>query len=140
MATDTYTALHVELVAADRVVWSGEAEMVIARTTEGDVGVLPGHTPMLSLLVDAVVEIITTGDEIVFAVAEGGFLSVADNRISILSPHALLSHEIDVDAARANLEEAYAIVEPSEAETHIRRAEARIRAAERASAAAGRVS
>ncbi|NPC98441.1 F0F1 ATP synthase subunit epsilon [Nocardioides sp. zg-DK7169] len=133
MAQDNGNALHVELVAADRVVWSGEANMVIARTTEGDVGVLPGHAPMLSLLVHAVVEIVTTGDEVVIAAADGGFLSVADNRVSVLSPHALLSNEIDVDAARADLEEAYAIVEPSEAEAHIRRAEARIRAVERAS-------
>ena len=49
--------LHVELVAPDRTVWSGEADMVIARTIEGDVGVLRGHAPLLSLLTDAVVEI-----------------------------------------------------------------------------------
>ena len=42
--------MHVELVAADRLVWSGEASMVIARTTEGDVGILPNHAPMLSLM------------------------------------------------------------------------------------------
>ncbi len=40
--------MQVELVAADRLVWSGEAKMVIARTTEGDVGILPNHAPMLS--------------------------------------------------------------------------------------------
>ncbi len=56
--------LQVELVAADRTVWSGEASMVIARTVEGDVGVLKDHAPLLSLLSQAVVEI-TTGDETV---------------------------------------------------------------------------
>ncbi len=57
------TTLRVELVAADRLVWSGEATMVIARTTEGDIGVLPGHAPNLSLLVDGVVDIRTTEGE-----------------------------------------------------------------------------
>ena len=68
------STLHVELVAADRTVWSGDASMVIARTVEGDVGVLAGHAPMLSLLTDATVEI-TTPDGGVVAVVDGGFLS-----------------------------------------------------------------
>ena len=45
--------LQIELVAADRVVWSGQASRVIARTVEGDLGVLSGHAPLLSLLVPA---------------------------------------------------------------------------------------
>ena len=57
MASDIGTGLHVALVAADRTVWSGEASMVIARTVDGDVGVLRGHAPLLSLLTDAAVEI-----------------------------------------------------------------------------------
>ena len=59
MAAETAHDLHVELVAADRTVWSGGASMVIARTVEGDVGVLRGHSPLLSLLTDAAVEIST---------------------------------------------------------------------------------
>ena len=55
--------LQVELVAADRVVWSGEATMVIARTAEGDLGALPGHAPVLSILLPSVVEITTTDGE-----------------------------------------------------------------------------
>lgn len=124
--------LQVELVAADRTVWSGEASMVIARTTEGDVGVLRGHAPLLSLLVDAVVEI-ATEDEVVVAAVDGGFLSVAGDRVSILSEHALLSHEIDVDKARAELEAAGNIADTDEAAVRLRRAEVRIRAVERAS-------
>ncbi|MSZ76934.1 MAG: F0F1 ATP synthase subunit epsilon, partial [Actinobacteria bacterium] len=78
------TGLSVELVAADRTVWSGEASMVIARTVEGDVGVLRGHAPLLSLLTDAVVEI-SAEDGVVVAAVDGGFLSVAADRVSILS-------------------------------------------------------
>jgi F-type H+-transporting ATPase subunit epsilon len=126
--------LDVELVAADRIVWSGEATMVIARTVEGDIGVLRGHAPVLSLLTEAIVEI--TGDDghTVFAVADGGFLSVANDRVSILSEHAELSTEVDVDEARAELEDAKAghWTDGSETERHIRMAEARIRVVEQA--------
>lgn len=128
--------LHVELVAADRLVWSGEAKMVIARTTEGDVGILPNHAPMLSLMVDGVVDVQTTEGETWVAAVDAGFLSVAHNRISILSEHAEMSHEIDLQKARADLERAKVSGEyesEAEAEEAVRRAEARIRAVERAS-------
>jgi F-type H+-transporting ATPase subunit epsilon len=124
-------ALQVELVAADRTVWSGEATMVIARTVEGDLGVLRGHAPLLSLLADAVVEIDTGDGEVVIAAVDGGFISVAHDRVSILSEHAVLAADIDVSAERSELEAAQGD-EGNDAEMRIRRAEARIRAAERA--------
>ena len=126
--------LHVELVAADRTVWSGEAIMVIARTTEGDVGVLRNHAPLLSLLVDGVVDIQTADGDTLIAAVDAGFLSVANNRVSILSEHAELSHEIDVERARLELEQAEAADDEDGAmAVVVRRAEARIRAVEKAS-------
>ena len=127
-------ALHVELVAADRTVWSGEATMVIARTVEGDVGVLKDHAPLLSLLTDAIVEITGEDGEVVVAVVDGGFISVANNRVSILSERAVLAEDVKVDEARAELEEAQGLVgQDDDAEQRIARAEARIRAVEKAS-------
>jgi F-type H+-transporting ATPase subunit epsilon len=127
-------SLHVELVAADRTVWSGGATMVIARTVEGDVGVLKDHAPLLSLLTDAVVEITDDEGGRVVAVVDGGFLSVANNRVSILSERALLAEDVKVDLVRAELEEAYGLVgKDDDAAQRVRRAEARIRAVERAS-------
>ena len=96
--------LQVELVAADRVVWSGQATMIIARTAEGDLGALPGHAPVLSILLPSVVEITTTDGEQIRAAVEDGFLSIANDRVSILSEDAFLADEIDVDAARAEVE------------------------------------
>ncbi len=126
--------LQVELVAADRLVWSGEAKMVIARTSEGDVGILPHHAPMLSLLVDGVVDVQTGAGETWVAAVDAGFLSVAQNRISILAEHAEMSHEIDLEKARADLERARSSGEnDDEAQEAVRRAEARIRAVEKAS-------
>ena len=126
-------ALTVELVAADRMVWSGEATMVIARTVEGDIGVLRGHAPVLSLLTEAIVEITAEDGHTVFAVADGGFLSVADDRVSILSEHAELATEVDVEEARALLEDAKGghFREGNETERRIRMAEASIRVVER---------
>ena len=132
-------ALQVELVAADRVVWSGEATRVIARTTEGDVGVLRGHAPMLSLLKEGVVDILDTEGQTWVAACDAGFLSVANDRVSILAERAELSHDIDLEKARHDLERALAAGEDSgssEEEVRrleIRRLQARVRAAERAS-------
>lgn len=125
--------LQVELVAADRVVWSGEATMVIARTTEGDVGLLPNHAPVLALLVDGTVEVRTSENEYWVAAVDAGFLSVANNRVSILSEHAQMSHEIDLEKARHDLERARTAGEHDDAaQEAVRRAEAKIRAVEKA--------
>ena len=105
--------------------------MVVAKTADGDIGVLRDHMPVLSLLVDGVVEIVPVDGERMYAAVDGGFLSVANNRVSILSQFAALSHEIDVAAARAELEPAQS--EGDEGEERAKRAEARIRAAEKAS-------
>ena len=126
--------LQIELVAADRVVWSGEASMVIARTTEGELGILANHAPILAVLVESTVEVRTVEGECWVAAVNGGFLSVANNRVSILSERAEMSHEIDVEKARSDLERAKAAGEEhGDAEQAVREAEARIRAVEKAS-------
>jgi len=128
--------LRVELVAADRVVWSGDATMVIARTTEGDIGVLPGHAPVLSVIIEGVVDVRTPENESWIAAVDAGFLSVAQDRVSILSEHAEMSHEIDLEKARHDLERAQRAGEqvdgPEEA-LAAAWAQARIHAVERAS-------
>lgn len=127
-------AMQVELVAADRLVWSGQATTVVARTTEGDLGILPGHSPLLSVLVPGVVDVTTTEGETWVAAVEDGFLSVADNRISIISERVEMSHEIDLENARHDLERAHAAGELDDAAVAaLRSAEARVRAAEKAS-------
>jgi F-type H+-transporting ATPase subunit epsilon len=89
---------------------------------------------MLSLLTEAVVEIAEVDGDVVIATVDGGFLSVANDRVSILSERAVLATEIDVEAARVELEEARSgDLSGDEAEHRIRHAEAQIRAVEKAS-------
>jgi len=121
--------MQVELVAADRLVWSGEARMVIARTTEGELGVLPGHAPLLGQLAEGGVVTIRTesGDDVVVA-AHGGFLSVTERGVSILAETAEFSGDIDVERAREALRRAEGDDDP-EAVAAARRAIGRLRAA-----------
>ena len=122
--------LQVELVAVERKIWSGEARMVIARTTEGELGVLPGHAPLLGELAPGGVVTIRTesGDDLVVA-AHGGFLSVTENGVSILAETAEISTEIDVERAREALRKAEDEGDDPEAVAAARRAQSRLRAA-----------
>nr|WP_206070389.1 F0F1 ATP synthase subunit epsilon [Knoellia sp. DB2414S] len=76
--------MQVELVAADRKVWEGEADMVQARTIEGELGILPGHTPLLGVLVEGDVRISTGGSTNV-ATIDNGFLSVDRDKVIIVA-------------------------------------------------------
>ena len=122
--------LQVELVAVERKIWSGEATMVIARTTEGELGVLPGHAPLLGELAPGGVVTIRTesGDDLVVA-AHGGFLSVTEKGVSILAETAEISSEIDVERAREALRRAEGEGDDPDALAAARRAQSRLRAA-----------
>jgi len=82
--------LHVEVVAEDAAVWSGEAKMVIAKTVEGEIGLLPGHEPMLAILASGEVRISLPTGETIKANAEDGFLSVEHNVVTVVARHAAL--------------------------------------------------
>jgi F-type H+-transporting ATPase subunit epsilon len=80
--------LGVELVTPVERVWSGEAQMVSARTVEGDLGILPGHAPIFGVLVDGKVTIKGADGSVTDFAVHGGFLSVSNNRVSILTESA----------------------------------------------------
>jgi F-type H+-transporting ATPase subunit epsilon len=127
--------LHVSLVVPDRELWSGEASIVIAKTTEGDIGVLTGHSPVFGILAEgSLVEIRSAegADETttVRAAVSGGFLSVADDQVAILGAQAQLGIEVDTHTAQQELDTALAEAggspeEPADAKY----ARARLRAA-----------
>jgi F-type H+-transporting ATPase subunit epsilon len=90
--------LEVHLVTPEREVWSGEADFLTARAVDGDLGVLPGHAPLLAAL-DVGPVYIDAGGSRTAAVVDGGFLHVAHQddvtRVDILAEHALLQDEVD---------------------------------------------
>jgi F-type H+-transporting ATPase subunit epsilon len=96
--------LEVHLVTPEREVWAGEADFVTARGVDGDLGVLPGHAPLLAALAVGPVFIDAGGSRTAVAV-DGGFLHVAHEddvtRVDILAEHALLSEELAQDDAEA---------------------------------------
>ena len=83
-------ALRVSVVSADKDVWSGEASMVVAKTVEGEIGILPGHEPMLAILALGNVRVTTVDGTKITANAEGGFLSVENNNVSVVASTAEL--------------------------------------------------
>ncbi len=81
--------LHVELVAVEQKVWTGEAETVVARTTEGELGILPGHAPVLGQLAEpGEVRVQLPGGERLAWEVSGGFLSVTGDGVTILAETA----------------------------------------------------
>ena len=97
--------LDVHLVTPEREVWSGEADFVTARGVDGDLGVLPGHAPLLAALAVGPV-FIDAGGSRTAVVVDGGFLHVAHEddvtRVDVLAEYALLSDELGQDDAESH--------------------------------------
>lgn len=82
--------LQVNVVAADHEVWSGGATQVIAKTTEGEIGILRGHEPLLAILAEGQVRVTLTDKTEIVAQADRGFLSVENNTVTIVARAAEL--------------------------------------------------
>ncbi len=134
--------LRVELVAPDGEIWSGRARMVVAKTLDGDLGILTGHSPVLGILAEgSLVRILdpegregaegAPGGDVLAAVSSG-FLAVADDRVSILSREAQLASRVDATAVQADLDaalEGAPLLTPEEEPTEVKYARALLRAA-----------
>ena len=130
--------VRVALVAPDGEIWSGLARMVIAKTLDGDIGILTGHPPVLGILAEgSLVRILDAEDagdqKELLAAVSSGFLSIADDRVSILVRQAELGSRVDLAAARARLDSAISEagqLPPGEQETlDVRYSRALLRAA-----------
>lgn len=134
--------LHVELVSPERILWTGEADMVSARTIGGgEIAFLTGHAPFVGALdIGRVVVRPAEGQDLAVAV-HGGFVEVSNDRVTILSDVAELQEHIDVPRARAAKEQAEAILRTegadADAETALRRADLRLLVADATAAVTG---
>lgn len=121
--------LHVDVVSPDRILWTGEANMVIARTVGGgEIAFLTGHTPLVGALEVSVVTIRSDAGDQVVAV-HGGFVEVSNDRVTVLSDVAELADHIDVARAeelRAWAEERLRHSHDAEAEAALARARVRL--------------
>ncbi|MBF8191011.1 F0F1 ATP synthase subunit epsilon [Nonomuraea sp. K274] len=125
--------LRVGVVSPEREIWSGEADMVIAKTVDGEIGIMPQHAPVLGVLVEGGVLRVKREEGELVAAVHGGFISVADDEVSVLAEVAELGSEVDVSAARNALDRAQAAIEAdqedADAAIEAKRARARLRAA-----------
>ena len=118
-------SITTDLVAVEGKLWSGEATIVTAQTTEGEIGILPGHEPILGQLVEnGVVTIKPVDGEKLVAAVKGGFLSVTANGVIVLADYAQWAEDIDESEASRELESA-------EDEDTKNLAEARVKAIQR---------
>jgi F-type H+-transporting ATPase subunit epsilon len=120
--------MTVELVAVERRIWSGTAGFVLARTTMGEIGVMPGHEPTLAQLEDAGIIRVDGTDGVSTTLAvHGGFLSITPDNVTVLAEYAELADEIDVSRARSARERS--TTSDPEGVAALARANARLRAA-----------
>jgi len=117
--------LNVSVVSAERALWSGEAKSIVAKTPEGEIGILAGHEPVLALLLGGPLRIEKTDGSKLLVAIHGGFFSVSDNSVQVLAEVAELGEDIDLDRAKAALARAQAET-PEPDDAAIRRAETRI--------------
>jgi len=128
--------MQVEVVAADQLVWSGRSTNIIAKTVDGEIGILPGHSPLLGVLESGAVVIHGEDGQRQVVAVDGGFISVAQGRVSILSEYARLAGEVTAAQAERELAELQQRVDGDDATDEDRRrydrATAQLRAAQKA--------
>ncbi len=126
--------LNVEVVSPERVQYSGEARVVICRTTEGEVAFLTDHAPLIGALGIGEVRIGQESGEDEVAAVHGGFVEVRNNKVVILSDVAELKEQIDVARAKEARTRAQSAVQADagddEAKAALRRAEVRLQVAD----------
>ncbi len=126
------TAMQVEVVSPERILFSGEATMVLTRTLDGDIAFQANHAPFLGALAENHTKIYLSDGAVQDVAVHGGFVEVSHNKVSILSDVAELAADIDIDRARRAKERAENAAhhdDAGEAEAALRRAHARLNAA-----------
>jgi F-type H+-transporting ATPase subunit epsilon len=117
--------LNVAMVSTRRNVWEGEASLVVLRTLDGEVGIMPGHSPLMGMLADGPLLIRPVEGEDMRAYIHEGFVTVDGNRVIVLAEWLELASEIDVRQAEQELDEA----RKKGTESEVRKQEGRLQVA-----------
>lgn len=133
--------MKVEMVSPERHILTGEATMVVARTTDGDIAFEPGHIPFVGVLQPERVKVIFADGSAQYAAVHSGFVEVCDNEVSILSDRAELASDIDIPRAEAARDRASATLatdpDDQQAASDLKRAEVRLEVVSLASGSPG---
>lgn len=98
------STVRLDVVTPERLVWSGEVEILIARGSEGELGILPGHTPLITALNDGVLFIRRPGEPPLHIATRGGFLEAEPDGITVLADAARLPEDVDEGAVQREVE------------------------------------
>lgn len=120
------SVLDVAVVSAERLLWQGQAKSIVAKTPEGEIGILAGHEPVLSLLVESPLRIERTDGTKMLVAVHGGFFSVDSNKVNVIAEVAELAEDIDLERAQAALARAQQAAADDQDVSALRRAETRI--------------
>jgi F-type H+-transporting ATPase subunit epsilon len=133
-------SLPLSVVSPERVTWEGDVDSLVVPAHDGQLGILPGHAPLLAQLVPGMVQI-RQGDETRYLAVSGGFVEVFEGRVSLFAETAELSEEIDAERERLELERAKAalkaplpVTDLNQARAALARSLARLRVFEKARA------
>lgn len=117
--------IHVDIVSAEKEIYSGTAEMVVAPLSEGEVGILPRHSPLLARLRPGEVRVKTATEELMFYVS-GGLLEVQPHVVTVLADTATRARDLDEAAARQAMERAEEAIRNRKADLDYARAQAEL--------------
>lgn len=131
------SVLEVAVVSAERLLWQGQAKSVVAKTPEGEIGILPGHEPVLAVLVESPLRVEEIDGNKLLVAVHGGFFSVDSNKVNVIAEVAELAEDIDLERAQAALSRAQGAADDDDPSA-LRRAETRITVAATAKGIASR--
>ena len=130
-------AMRFEIVTAERIVYSDEIDVLVAPGIDGELGILPRHAPLLTVLKPGEIRVVKDGEESLIAVS-GGFMEVLGNKVTILADTAERAEEIDVQRAEEALVRAQERVAASPSDVDLERAMAELRRSQARLKVAGR--
>jgi F-type H+-transporting ATPase subunit epsilon len=108
--------MHCDIVSAEKSIFSGRVEMVVAAGSLGDLGIGPGHAPLITSLIPGPVRVVKDGGEEEVFYVSGGFLEVTRNVVTLLTDTALRADDVDEAAAEAAMQEAERAMQDASAE------------------------
>lgn len=118
--------MHCDIVSAEKQIFSGLVEMLVATGSLGDMGIAPGHAPLLTELIPGPVRCVLRGGEEEIYYVSGGYLEVQSGTVTVLADSALRASDVDEAAAQQAIEDVQKAIANKESEFEYSRAAAQL--------------